>query len=500
MVFVLLTNRFAYINSASDEELSKLSDFWSFYSAKAHFTPSHQLWIQERIKAKRAGDPNRKCAGWDGRIRLLKRGKVPAGLFRATRKEIKDTLGIQFRVKLHRPDIQPYQPGFVVSDPKYSYQNDCTQAMLKALPRGGGIVLAATRTGKTATASQFFSKLPYSCLFVVDQLDLLDQSQQELAYWLHEEVGYIGDAIYDPKRVTVATRQTLSQHLNEKKFMDWYEHVEVVIVDELHEALNDSNFSILEAIKPIARYGLTATLQLQKKEINLRAYAFAGPLIFSFPIEEGVKRGVLTKGRVVQLLFEPVPIASDGYQEEYRHQVVEHEVKAKAIKSMIELLLSSGRYVVLLTDRVLHVKGLSTLFEKTDHRLAYGAVEKIKRAAARASMDDGSLRLIIANKVWRKGITIKRVDAMIDCAEMKDKNTAVQKFGRGIGLHPDKTDLIYIDIGTDGKNRFHKAARSRARAWRSDNIEVKTIRVSSADHAVKTLQKELMTSREKKCE
>jgi superfamily II DNA or RNA helicase len=431
--------------------------------------------------------PAYKTGGWDGKIHLLSRKQCPAGLFRAIHRDITAETGIDFQVTYRRPTLEPFLPGFTIEDPQYSYQNDCVAAMLKVLPRGGGIMLSATRSGKTATMAQAMSKIPYSCLFVVDQLDLLDQTQKELASWLKEPIGYIGNSKYQPERVTVATRQTLSSHLRDPKFMAWYRDVKVVVIDELHEQMNHSNFAVLEKIKPIARYGLTATLQLKRKDIRMRAYSFAGPVIYRFPIQEGIKRGVLTTGRCLQLLFEPLDIQTDDYHDEYDAQILTHEVKMRAIRALATKLVERGRYVAILTERVKHVEDISLLMHAIPHRMAYGKIDKLVRTQDRQSFERGDVRLIIANRVYKKGITIKRLDATIDCAEMKAHNDAQQKYGRGIGLHPDKDELLYIDIGTDGKNRFHRAARSRAKALRELSVDVQTVRVNTVAQALAAL-------------
>jgi superfamily II DNA or RNA helicase len=488
MVSVKLTNRFAYVDCPDEAEKQALREYWSYWFPGARFTRLYNTLLQ---------DEDGKVIGraWDGMIHLFTRNKVTAGLFRATRYEIATQLGIQFQVTYERPLMEALRPGFTIQDPKYSYQNDCVDAMLAVLHKGGGIILSATRTGKSIIAAAFFSKLSYDCLYVVDQVDLLDQTQQELGKWLNEEIGYVGDSQYRPARVTVATRQTLAKHLDDPVFNEWLYGKKrrfVVVVDELHEQVNQSNFDILAAVKPVARYGLTATLQLQKKEVRMKSYNFAGPVIFRFQIAEGIKRGVLTKGRCLQMLFEPAPVGGvEDYQQEYLEQVVEHEVKAKAIKALTACLIEHDRRVIVLTDRTKHLEAVSDSLMWIPHRLAYGKVAPKKRSEARAEFERGDVRLIITNKVFRKGVTLARLDAAIDCAELPGKDLAQQKFGRGIGIHQDKEDFLYIDVGTDGSNRFHRAARSRAKALRASGIEVKTVRVDTAAKAVRVLQREL---------
>jgi superfamily II DNA or RNA helicase len=481
-ISVELTNHWASVDCGRGLRLA-LEDAWSFALPAARFS-----------SAFRSGT-------WDGRIRFFKNCFLPSGLFRATYREIEQKLGISFAIEYVLSTERPKRYTVALSeDEKYRYQEECIVAMVNAFHRGGGVILSATGTGKTAIGGKFFKHLSgYNCLFVNDQLDLLNQSQEELAKWLGEEVGYVGDSRYEPKRVTVATIQTLHKHIRDPKFLKWYKQIQVVIVDELHEQMARRNFKVLTKINPVARYGLTATLQLKKKPVRIRAYAFAGPVLFEFPITEGVEKGVLSKGRVLQLCF---PEAEDGDlihyanpADEYSGKIVEDEQKISACRMIVKHLLSEDRHVFLLAERIAHVESLSQAMKAIPHRLAYGPIKVSDRQESQKEFEQDEIRLLIASKVFRKGVNVKRVDAIIDLAELPNKNAAIQKFGRGVRLHPVKDELLYIDFGTQGSGRFGKAAKSRARAFRAEGIPFRSVKVSSAKQALEAASKELQRMR-----
>lgn len=480
-VSVTLTNESAWITKASDEAYELLQNEWSYFSPGARFHPAYKLYLRDRDRASKEG---REPLGWDGKIRLFKQGKVPAGLFRATEDILREK-SIEFKLTVDIPTVLPFLNGVAKSEGQYKFQNACVKAMMSALPLGGGIVLCATGSGKTNMAGQFFSKLKYTCLFVVDQVDLLYQSQKELAMWMGEDVGVVGDSQYDVKRVTVATIQTLYKHVKDKKFMRWFRTVGVVIVDELHVQMGRTHFNVLDKISPIARYGLTATLQLGRKEVRVKAHAFAGPILYRYPIATGQEQGVLTKGSAIQLLF---PADQDTvYADDYDREVVDNEQKLKMCSRIVRQLLTDKRCVIVLVSRVRHVKAVHDLFYDIPHGLAYGAIGKIKRRSAILRFEREKTSLIIANKVFEKGVNIKRVDVIYDLAEMKSKNVVIQKFGRGVRLHKNKKSLLYIDSGTLN-GRFAKASRSRARALKAAGIKVTKVKViDSGSKAFKTV-------------
>lgn len=493
-VRVTLRNRTAVIH-ASGEEYDRLSDFWSFSPKGLWYMPAYkqtkiikgQREVTakqiERLKKRRPLPRARisflekelanldiKLAGlWDGKIRLMKNHVVSSGLFRATWKEAEETCRVKFLLKKDRYTLR-FKEGLPDAAEQYRHQNECTRKMKAAIPRGGGIVLAATRSGKTAITARLFSKVECDCLFVVDQLDLLYQQKKELEDWLHEKVGVVGDSVFQPERVTVATIQTLNLYVHDDRFQKWFRGVDVMVVDELHEQMAKRNFKVLETISPVAVFGLTATLQLRQKEVRMKAFAFAGPVIFEFPIKEGVKRKVLTKGYALQLLFRQNGAARD-YREDLILQVVENDFKLQACEAVVQALIALDRHVVVLVDRVQHLQDVSDVLSCIPHETAYGKVKVDQRAEAKRLFEDEDIRLLVANKVFKKGITIKRIDAMIDMAEGKSKNDAVQKFGRGLGLCQGKNELIYVDFGTDG-GRFGTAAASRRNALRKAGIDV----------------------------
>ena len=319
--------------------------------------------------------------------------------------------------------------------------------------------------------------------------------QAEIEKWLGEKVGVVGHQRYELERITVGTIQTLHKHTGDPRFQKWFEKIEIVLVDEIHDQLARRNFDLLETIKPRARYGLTATLQMNQKPVRMKAYAFAGPVLFEFPIAEGIEAGVLSDGKVIQLLFPQATEDFTDYWDEYQQNVIEDTVKIKALLEIVELLVEKGRFVLVLAWKVEHVEMLHGLLKNRNipHRVAYGKIGQARRLQSQEKFEAGNIRLIVANQVMQKGVDLKRVDAIIDVAELKSKNNAVQKFGRGVRLHEDKSDLLYIDFGTQS-GRFRINAISRRRALKKAGIEVEYVKANSSGKARKAVALALMES------
>lgn len=485
-VGVELDHRWAYIDTDTDT-YKQLQDFWSFSVPGARFMPK----VQDGV--------------WDGRIRFLSRRKVRAGLFRATYLEAAETLDLVFDIKEHL-NQEEFAEAPDVIDPKYDHQRRCVSAMCKAIPHGGGIVLAATSAGKTRIAAMLMYRMPERrFLFMVDQKNLLYQAQKELATALDTTVGVVGDSRFDPARLTCATVQTLKKHIGRPAFDEWLNTIDVVLVDEIHEQLSKGNLEVIDNIAPLAIFGLTATLEIKKKPVRYKAFALAGPVIFRFSIEEGMKKGVLQKGSVIQLVFDKVAeYRTSSAAEEYDMEVIENEQKHKAAYWLTHLLVDyHKRHVVQLVDRLEHLRRMGLQMHDVDYATMFGGVSKLQREESIDAFEDGVIKLMIANQVMKKGVSIKIIDAIIDMAERKSANDAIQKFGRGVRQHENQTPLLHIDFATARSNDPHyerdelsRAGKARARAFRAEHIPFYRVRVHSAKDALKAVSKLLKMQKE----
>jgi len=107
-----------------------------------------------------------------------------------------------------------------------------------------GIIVSPTGTGKTMMMALIIATLRRKTLIVLNDLILLDQTQQEMEKFFSQPVGMIGDGEFDIQDITVATVQSLrtilvTQGPKNAKFADTYnfvKSVELVIHDEVHFA------------------------------------------------------------------------------------------------------------------------------------------------------------------------------------------------------------------------------------------------------------------------
>lgn len=456
---VKLTNRYAEFKAPYPEELKEC---FSYAKPGAYFNPYYR------------NNPSQY------RYHFLKYDRVPSGLFLALKDEIEKDWDVRFVIDYQREKIK-FEEWEEEEESDRKYQNECVLAMRKA-SKVGGIVLAATGTGKTYIAAKYFHGMHGAAVFIVDELGLLDQARQEISSVLGESVGYIGNMKFKPARITVATVQTLQRHRKDPKFKSWLQSLKVVIIDELHEMLGKRNHDIVSSIDPLACFGLTATLQLKKKAVRMRALALCGPVIYTFPYEEGLAKKFLTPAVVIALRIKRSGHKHLDRWEEYDKVIAKSKRHNRIIEKLIRYGIKRKRFILQLVKRPKHVRILSRRLVDIPHKTAYGAIKVRDRNAARQELENKSIRVLIANQVFRKGTNIKRLDMIIDAAHLPNENDAQQKLGRGVRLCDGKLGLIYIDIGyenLDGVskkdynyNRFARAARKREKALKALTVPV----------------------------
>jgi len=429
-------------------------------------SPDTQVEIKPYFAYK---DPsaNFKSPGWDGVKNMMARGRVATGLWLDKHASLEEA-GFRFAVTDTRRSLA-FNPAS--DDDLRDYQQEAIEAMIAA-SNTGGIVLAATGAGKTKLAGGFLKRLRGTAVFICDELTLLEQSRRQIESVVGGEIGVVGHSVFRPKRVSVATIQTLSKHRRNPAFQKWFKSLNVLIIDEIHVALNKRNIDIVTQIRPQAVYGLTATLQMRKPHIHIPAIALAGPVLFEYTIQEGVEEGHLSTGIVCHLAFnDPLCDTAPGYlsegkwikrgtrEAEYRYHIALNRARNDCVEALAREGVKRGRRVVVLVERRVHLRVLSKRLEDIPHQALSGERESEDRLAAMKAMDARELPLILASKVFGKGVDVQTVDMIIDASAMPGRDGAIQRYGRGVRKSGNKV-LWYIDIA----DQHSWAAKMRAKA------------------------------------
>lgn len=176
-----------------------------------------------------------------------------------------------------------------------------------------------------------------------------------------------------------------------------------------------------------------------------------------------------------------------SYNDAYKNRIVKNGERNHLIVSLIRAAVNRNKYVIVVVDRLLHLEEISERLEAKGikHKIVAGTykskgISVEKRFKYKDKFETGEIKVLVVNKVFKKGIDIKRVDVIINATGKPSTNDAIQIFGRGVRLHKDKIGLICFDItdftpDAEEKNWFSKAGKKRIRAYKKAGLTVKKI-------------------------
>lgn len=198
-----------------------------------------------------------------------------------------------------------------ISDARWAHQDEAVEAFLAAR---AGILEMATGTGKTRTALKILSALIAkhainAAIVTMEGTDLLDQWAEEMEQWNseggpnwliyrhYERYHESGDFALDPGRaILVISRGQLRQLID--RLPDSAKAQMLIIHDEVHGL---GTPSLVEALRGRHqtfgyRVGLSATPErTYDHDGNDFISAELGPVLYQFPLEKAIARGVLAE-------------------------------------------------------------------------------------------------------------------------------------------------------------------------------------------------------------
>lgn len=320
---ITLRDGTAYLGTVADPELlEKIVEGTSFKPAGIEYTTAYKRGRQR---------------GGDGRVKLVKHSKCPAGLVPRVTNIIKD-FGADVRLVQadslsgKAADIETWLDGI---ESRF-YQDDVV-AIASLFDRG--VVRVPTGGGKSAIAARIIHTRKKAALVIVPTVDLLHQTRNFLNEHLRvldgtrteyvvpgdkksgvlgpvqqfEDIGQLGDKVMDPRRVTVATIRTIAKILNvayesyeyaefddkeediefnSRELREWVESLGVVVVDEAHLLGAKTLFEVTNAIPAKCKIGMSAS-PWRDDGADLMIEAATGPVLFRISPSILVEHGYL---------------------------------------------------------------------------------------------------------------------------------------------------------------------------------------------------------------
>ncbi|MFW5890805.1 MAG: DEAD/DEAH box helicase [bacterium] len=367
------------------------------------------------------------------------------------------------------------------------YQQD---AVREALKQEIGILQLATGAGKTECAIELIRKLGVPTLFIVDKVDLLNQTYDRICNTLglnDKIVGKIGGGNKDPAKViNVATIQTLISDIN--KHRDVLENSVLVIFDECHKVASKSYTTISKYLLSAQyRIGLSAT---PKREDNneMAIYSVCGYPIFKVTTQELIQRNFLvkptlyffknfnTKEEVKGMESESMPNntinETKDYPLFYDRCVLQNNKRNNIVKKIVEKYPED--HILILVK--LKVQG-KMFAEMLNVPYFSGELKPKERKQLMEDFNTKKIRVMVGTvSIFAEALDFPSLDTLINTVGNSGDVKSVQMIGRPLRTFIGKTGAKYFDFIDE--NTFLKASSiKRMKAFKEEGHSIQIIDV-----------------------
>jgi len=172
-------------------------------------------------------------------------------------------------------------------------------------------------------------------------------------------------------------------------------------------------------------------------------------------------------------MFSNLKERAKAAQIRYKRWIVHNKRRNDCIEALVREGIRHGRKIILLLERLPHLRIMSYRLRDIEHAMLAGAFgDKEDRITAKQSMDDGRLNLIIASRIFAKGIDIRVADMVIDATALKSANWVVQRLGRGTRLAEGKNGFIFISIQDVDFKHVNRQRREALAALKLPSVDV----------------------------
>lgn len=420
---------------------------------------------------------------WDGYISFYKDGYIPIGLWNEVYK-----LGQTFNFKVEIEGLQRIidlgfdEQGFrawveshFADHPKYKARDFQIEAAIAILRNRLTTSEIATSSGKTFITFLIFGYLKHigqlnKMLVIVPNTTLVMQLNDDFEEYnngkfpMKIRMVYGGSKDNDPTaNLIVGTFHSLT-----RKTIEYFRGIDVVCVDEAHQAKTTSIKNVMEkCVESRIRFGLSGTMTADESADYLTITATLGPMVNTispkFLFAEGFATPVVVK--IIKLDYDNPDIREKLYQLRKgktlegsqllaleKKMVVQHKGRFKFLVDLISRT-SKNSLVLFSNIKDSYGKNLYQALKENSDKVCYyvdGSVSKEHREYYKKDMENGDDRCLVASfTTFSTGISIKNVHNIFFIESYRSEIIVKQSIGRGMRLLEGKEVVNIIDIVDD---------------------------------------------------
>lgn len=395
---------------------------------------------------------------------ISNQGKVEIGLleeviiFCKSRKilfELEDKIKDILYPSLTKTHIIPYDLNLKLRDYQQNIVDTC-------ISHGRGTITLATAGGKTLTMAsllEFYYKnysKNFRCLVIVPDLGLANQTKNDFTEYntSFTTSKWTGKDKLDLSTNVVVSNLGILQ--SSKQDISWIEHVDVLIVDEVHKVRRGNKVNkLFRSVKTPIRFGFTGTLPPDNLD-KWNIFGKIGPQLYEKMAHELRDDNYVAKAKVnvLELNYDTPTTEiyhgtnSNAYYLQENEFIRNSEYRNNLIAKLCNKLDNNG---LILIDYIEHgellLEALQSVCKHKDVYFIQGSVDTDHRKEIQDYMEAQKNVIVIAiSKIFSTGINIKNLHYIVFAGGGKAKIKIVQSIGRGLRLHIDKEELIIFDI------------------------------------------------------
>lgn len=323
---------------------------------------------------------------------------------------------------------------------------------LKIIGFRRGHIINPTGSGKTILGFSWLSQFRGGTAFLTHSKDLLGQVAEDAKKWGFKNVGMIGDGKVRPGKFTVGMVQTIAKMDDDDP---WFDEVEALIVDEVHHVSSFKGYhahSIIKFKNTWNRLGLTAT-EPPDEEARMAIQGFLGPKLHTIKMDILIDRGILARPKIViKKLPEDTALRHSGYSyaRMYEERVIRSRVRNRYIILAVKELIEQGLTCLVVVTKSEHGEVLArmfkSLFPKIRSEYVWGNDSMEYRNKVKAALNENLLDVVIATTVWKEGVDIPTLGAVVNAAGGKSEIAVLQNIGRGTRAPKGKKEVTILDF------------------------------------------------------
>jgi len=313
----------------------------------------------------------------------------------------------------------------------------------------GGVLSFPCGCGKTIMALEAISRLKKRTIILVHTNVLMKQWKDRIKQFLglkENQIGIIGDGEIDYKDKTITIGMVQSLLFSASVPDEVFKYFGIVVADEVHRHGGSEWSKVVHKFNASIKFGLTATPHRSDGLEKIIFWAI-GDIIY-----QGDNHALTPKFIPINTntFFDTSNMTFWGTNKISLVKIISKLTKDKERNKLIidELIKYSNedRKILLLSDRVKHLKDLITWFnnlknKKVKTSLFIGEMKEDQRKKAmKADV------LFATQHIAKEGLDIPELDTLFVVTPFANENRAKQSVGRILRKRPDKKQPIVIDF------------------------------------------------------